>query len=259
MSDHWDFYFARVNDVESSLFVDLGIRKDVPAADRPWLLWLWVYMNAPQENGMSSSEEAPRLHALEDAFTAPLAAACGAELVGRITGDSRREFYYYGTGTEAFEQAARAVLANFPEYRFDLGTHHDPEWSQYLNVLYPGPRDLTGITNRRVIDALAEQGDDASLPRPIEHWAYFRSPEARAAFASQATAQGFAITGEHQSDEGENEQEEAEEFPYGLVFKREDVAEWHAINDVTLALEELAEEHGGYYDGWESPVTKKLH
>ena len=41
MSDQWDFYFARVNDAESSLFVDLGIRKDVPVASRPWLLWVW--------------------------------------------------------------------------------------------------------------------------------------------------------------------------------------------------------------------------
>lgn len=255
MSDHWDFYFARVNDVESSLFVDLGVRKDVPVAERPWLLWIWVHMNSPQENGMSSSEEAPRLFALEDAFNAPLATSCGAELVGRITGDSRREFYYYGIGEQAFERTVREVLKEFPEYRFDFGAQHDPEWAQYLNVLYPSPRDLTGIKNRRVIDALAEHGDDAMLPRMIDHWAYFRTAESRAVFAERVTAQGFAITDQYLSDGDGGDKA----FPYALKFSRQDKPEWNAINDVTLALEELAEETAGDYDGWESPVTKKLH
>src|SRR6266567_572157 len=30
MSDHWDFYFSRVNDVLASLMVDLGIRREAP-------------------------------------------------------------------------------------------------------------------------------------------------------------------------------------------------------------------------------------
>ena len=42
MSDDWDFYFARVNDAVSSIFVDLGIRADVPLEKRPWLLWVFV-------------------------------------------------------------------------------------------------------------------------------------------------------------------------------------------------------------------------
>ena len=30
MSNDWDFYFARVNDAVSSIFVDLGVRADAP-------------------------------------------------------------------------------------------------------------------------------------------------------------------------------------------------------------------------------------
>ena len=46
LSDEWDFYFARVNDAVSSIFVDLGIRDDVPIETRPWLLWVWVQLLA---------------------------------------------------------------------------------------------------------------------------------------------------------------------------------------------------------------------
>ncbi len=69
MSDAWDFYFANLNDVIASLFVDLGIRDSVPDTDRPWLLWTWVYLRDPRDDGLSSSEEAPILNAIEDALT----------------------------------------------------------------------------------------------------------------------------------------------------------------------------------------------
>ena len=48
MSDQWDFYFARINDAVSSIFVDLGLRADVPVEKRPWLLWVWLELRAPQ-------------------------------------------------------------------------------------------------------------------------------------------------------------------------------------------------------------------
>ena len=41
MSDNWDFYFANVNEMPASLFVDLGIRNSAPDPERPWLLWVW--------------------------------------------------------------------------------------------------------------------------------------------------------------------------------------------------------------------------
>ena len=57
MSDEWDFYFARANDAVSSIFVDLGIRADVPIESRPWLLWVWVVLQAPKADGLATNEE----------------------------------------------------------------------------------------------------------------------------------------------------------------------------------------------------------
>ena len=34
MPDAWDFYFANVNEVAASLFVDLGIRDSIPDTER---------------------------------------------------------------------------------------------------------------------------------------------------------------------------------------------------------------------------------
>ena len=58
MSDDWDFYFARVNDAVSSIFVDLGIRPEAPLPpDDP------VHLPAllVEHLGVGSTSEARRL------------------------------------------------------------------------------------------------------------------------------------------------------------------------------------------------------
>jgi hypothetical protein len=55
LSDEWDFYFARVNDAVSSIFVDLGIRAEVPVETRPWLQWVWVQLQAAKADGLANS------------------------------------------------------------------------------------------------------------------------------------------------------------------------------------------------------------
>jgi Family of unknown function (DUF695) len=87
----WEFYFCNVNGVLSSIMVNLGANRDPRMADKPWLLWVWVHMRFPREDGLSSDTEAPRLYQIEDTLTGSLSES-RAELLGRITGNGRREF-----------------------------------------------------------------------------------------------------------------------------------------------------------------------
>jgi regulator of RNase E activity RraB len=249
MSDAWDFYVARVNDAPSSLFVDLGVRAEAPVPGRPWLLWIWLELTSPRADGWSSDEEAAALREIEDALHPELEKVCSAAFVGCITGSGRRELYYYAASAEGFETCTRRQLQRFPEYRFELGQREDAEWKLYLDLLYPGPTDLARIQNRHVVEKLAEHGDRASLPRRIDHWAYFPTPEARASFAASIPLRGFSVVGEKLQADA------ALELPYGLQFMREDTAEWEVVNELTETLSELAEQYEGDYDGWECPVT----
>lgn len=250
MSDAWDFYFANVNDVAASLFVDLGIRDSVPDPKRPWLLWSWVYFRHPRDDGLSSSEEAPILHEIEDALTNAVKDISKAELVGRITTAGRREFYFYGAQPDRFEEAVASALKDFPAYEFDSGTKEDPEWSQYLNVLYPSPEEHQRIKNLHVVEALEKHGDPLKKPRPVSHWAYFKSPGDRNKFIAKAVSAGFKLTDESKSDDPEAE------HPYGVTLERIDRVDWDSINEATLELFRLAQEVSGHYDGWETSIEK---
>jgi hypothetical protein len=249
LSDEWDFYFARVNDAASSIFVDLGVRPDAPNEKRPWLLFVWVELRAPRADGLSSGDEAPTLHEIEESLNSMIPPVCGAQLVGRITGSNRREFYFYGEEPGELEAAVARAMQPFSGYVYESGSTFQPEWEQYLELLYPSPSNLQRMMNRRLLDSLAQQGDAHEMPRKVDHWLEFATPEARAAARSTLEAIEFAVEGVYEGEPGA-------ELPHALVVSRVDPVDMRTINGITLELARLAQEHGGNYDGWESPVTK---
>jgi hypothetical protein len=253
MSEDWDCYMTSVNGFVSAIFVDLSLRYELPFADRPRLLWVFLQLNSPRPDGLSSSDESPELYKIEDQLVPAMESECGARFVGKITGAGRREFYFYANPASSFEPIVKRIMAVFSTYRVDLGEHDDPEWTHYLNVLYPSPREMTTIQNDRVLRVLEKHGDDHSISRPVSHWAYFKSADARVRCAKKLTEQGFELIGELDGAD------HSAKLPFRLVFQRSDRVENRVIDEVTWALGELVNEYEGKYDGWETGVEKIDH
>lgn len=247
MPDEWEFYFANVNDVLASLFVNLGIRNSVPDPKRPHLTWLWIHMNHQRPDGLSSSDEATVLGIIEDDVVGSLSDC--ATFVGRITTAGRREFYFYTDDPTQCENAIGRTMGEHPAYRFDLDHQRDEPWSQYLSLLYPSPEDFERIKNRRTLDVLADQGDQHTKTRPISHWAYFPTAEARDAFCASATTKGFTLV------DNSIYVDDLSSDPFGAHLEK--VSAVSDIDDVTIELLRLANSHGGDYDGWEARVEKE--
>ena len=248
MSDVWDFYFARLNDAVSSIFVDLGIRADVPVEARPWLLWVWVVLQTPKSDGLATNEESRALHPIGEALDALVSATCGAQLVARITGNGRREFYFYAAEPGELTTSVATAMKAFPDYKYETGSTFQPEWEQYL-TLYPSETNLERMRNRSQLEALASQGDAHEAPRKVDHWLHFADDQSRAACRETLSAIGFSIEDEGMSDA------EDEDMPFWLVMSRIDSVDNHTINGITLELARLAGEYCATYIGWECPVT----
>lgn len=250
MSDDWDFYFAKVNDAVSSIFVDLGVHGDAPNEKRPWLLWVWVTMLAPKPDGLSSNAEAKTLHEIGEALESMISPVCGAQLVGRITGSGRREFYFYGAEPGELDAAVARAMGPFAGYKVEAGSSLQPDWDHYLELLYPSETNLQRMYNRRVLESLAKDGDVHEVPRKVDHWLDFASAESRAACRSTLEAIEFGFEDEYASEEP------GEALPFSLVVSRVDSVDTHTINGITIELARLADENGGRYHGWECAVTK---
>ena len=249
MSDEWDYYFGRVNDAVASIFVDLGVRPEVPIEARPWLLWVWVPLAQPKPDGLASREETPALNEIGAALDSAISAACDAQLVGRITNAGRREFYFHAAEPGGLEQAAAQAMQAFASYPHESGSNFQPEWNHYLELLYPSATNLERMRNRRLLEALAQDGDVHELPRKVDHWMYFADEEGRAACRDTLVEIGFGVEEENISEEGEDT------LPYALVVSRVDPVDTHSINGITLELARLAGEHRGDYDGWGCEAT----
>jgi uncharacterized protein (TIGR01619 family) len=246
MTENWKNYFCNVNSKLASIALNLGLNEGAPAESKPWLLWVWVYLQHPRPDGLSDRSEFETISAIEDALLNRLAATCQAVEAGSITTDGRREFYFYGASTEGFEAAIRAVMGNFSAYKFDLGKQHDPDWNQHRNVLYPSEESMERIKNTDVLEVLEKHGDTLESVRDVHHWIYFKTSNDRRLFVEQVRQLGYKV---------ENESEDLnEEFPYGIQITRDQSVTPAKIDDAVLELFRLAKELDGEYDGWEAQV-----
>lgn len=249
MSDNWDFYFCRVNDILSSIFVDLGARESAPDPARGHLLWIWIPFQRSRPDGLSSAEEAETLAIMEDEFAQKLERELDAVFVGRITGAGRRELYYYAAAAGEFESIVSQVSAGYPAYDFDFGEQADATWSQYREVLYPSPSELQRIRNRRVVEALEAAGDSLEMARPVKHWIYFGNAAQRATGKERLAGASFQVD---DVDAGDATRETA----WGLCATRVHKVDPDSVDTHVQMVLDLLEDLDAEYDGWESPVVQ---
>lgn len=246
--DHWEIYATYVDDKPAVILVDLGIAQAAPVASLPNLAWLWVHLKSPDDEGFAREDEDMLLNEVEDAVTEACTDAT-IRYVGRVTSDGRREFYFYAADPVEFKQIVEAAIQPFSDQTFDIDDAEDGEWTHYWNVLYPSPEDFQQINNAHEIQRLQREGDSLSQPRPVDHFANFKSEQDRTDFSIAAGALGYETVSQKEAS-GETE------YPFNLGILRTDSVDPQTIDDITFELFELAEKYQGEYEGWTSPVVK---
>jgi regulator of RNase E activity RraB len=242
--DDWDFYPCVVDDRPASIFLNLRYEHRRPSSFADTLFWLHIYMLDPAENGLGSAPEGEALFPLEDAFIGTVT-KLGLVYVGRLRNDGAWQLAFYGAAEHRDAFSALARDADLGGRRFESGSKPDREWTYYQEFLMPDAERRQWMQDRRLLEVLEEQGDVHSTARRVDHWAYFRTPESRQAFVQDVMRDGFAL---------ENTSDDTEAF--GAQVVRTDTVELEHIHEVVMKLFNLAEQHGGYYDGWGSPVEK---
>jgi regulator of RNase E activity RraB len=250
MSENWDFYPCRVEDEPASIMLNLGLAKEAPLEMLPVCSWLRVALKSPRPDGLSSSDEFDRLCEIGDALEAAVdEASTQIRYVGRCTCAGRRDFYAYAESGVAAEAVLSSVMAAFAEYEFDTGHREDPQWRLYREFLYPTDRSMQLINNRRVLEALESSGDPLTASRPIRHFVDFDANADLDAFRQALAIGGFEIVGGGVSEKTGRQ---------SIVFERTESVDFLHINQLTIQLLDLANSHGGDYDGWETGVRRPV-
>lgn len=249
-SEEWDFYLCRIDDKPASIYLDLGLNEIAAQGDRANLFWVSVQMNNPREDGLSSDTESKKLWEIEDLIVGLITSKHDAIYAGRLTNDGKRDFYFYFEKEQLLDKSISEIMVRFPEYSYDYGIKENDNWESYLSFLYPSPRELQSILNRRVLEQLQKHGDDLTKSRIVDHWIYFKSDIDRTLFEKEIIQRNFTI-------KTKDFDKQYSEYPFKLQISREDKVGWDEIDEYTIELWELANQFNGDYDGWECPILKK--
>jgi len=249
--DDWQSYLLNKNETISSTIVDLNFGQKTVVAPQENLVYLSVELCEPQENGMANKEEETELWKIEDdLMLAFYKNDINLSFAGQITTKNSRTFYFYTDNILLTEKTISAVLLKYPKYVHELGHKMDSRKQTYFDLLYPPPRQMQQIKNRKVLNVLTENKDDLSKERAVTHWIYF---------GNMADLEKYEVFGENLGFETlvkEKEAAENEDYTYKLVISRIDKVSHDVIDGYTLELWEKANELNGTYDGWETSVEK---
>ena len=243
MSEHWDFFPCNIGDDTASIFVDIGIAKELPLSGYDKLLNIRLHLKKPGADGLSTSEEFEELCELEDTVE-EIFKEFDVYYVGRITSAGFREYYYYASSF-AFKNVLAQTLQSF-DYTFDVAESEDPSWSSYKEFLYPTSLDWQIIKDRQVIDNLQKNGDQCSDPRAVDHYACFSTNADALNFCNKAFKEGF---------EAGREISKGDDNSLSVHLIRKDIPGYPFFSNVTIKLLNMAEECNGYYDGWGCSVV----
>lgn len=247
--DHWDFYMLRVDDLISSIYLNLSQAERGKINSQQTLFWFSLKMNNPREDGLSSQEEFDILLKFEESLNNYIANNSDGIYVGRLTTDGRRDFYVYVSNSDKLVSNISQLMQDFSEYQYALKSINDPDWEQYFNFLYPNPHELQKIMNRGVVAQLEKNGDSLTKPRMVFHWIYFRTAESMNEYIKQIIDWGYKV------DNTANDKSLGE-YPFVLSISRTDSVDYHNIDAHILPLWELAKKNNANYDGWETSVEK---
>lgn len=241
LEQNWGLYMQEVDDKPAVIRTNLALLELAPVEEYGQRIQFAVYYRTPTERGLPTEEENPMLWEVEDALYECME-TLDVIYAGVMKWNNRVNFFLYAKSVEGIEEAlVKALDDKFPNYEHQLWVDEDQEWECYLELLYPDRYSLQEIANSRVLQALISEGDDVSKERSVEHWAYFSSKESAEQFLDRVVAEGFEVFKTNVLDS-------EDDYPYQVGVARRDVPE--DIHSVTWLLLDVAEELGGYYDGW---------
>lgn len=245
MDEQWEYFLCTIGEFAASIFVDVSAINHLASCPGNLVQLSVIYKN-PREDGLPTKAEFAAVRDLEDSIQE----AIGSDdrYVGRRTFNKQRQFYIYSAFDEAHWRSFAAKLADRSGYIIRVDYQEDPAHAGYTEDLYPSIDDWQVIEDLRVIERLRSEGDDGSTSRPIDHWAYFPSEDSARSFASWAKSQGFTELREssHATDRGD----------YQVRLTHEGTVKIREIGNKTIALNRAARDHGGNYDGWETPILR---
>lgn len=246
--EQWSVFLRQSGQKPAVITVDQGWEPLAPLASHPRLLQVSVLAEGRLSTGFPTDAEIQAANTLQSQLLQKLERGNYGVFVGSRVTVGQKDFYFYLRAEPDADQLAQSVVESYTKRKTEASIQPDSAWTVYGQKLYPNAREQAEISNDGVLIRLQEAGDPLNIPRPIEHWAYFKTTKARSVFEDSIEQYAFRPLN-YDTLAGAPE-------PYGIHFVRNDSIHTPYIHNLTWGLTELAASLGGSYDGWETIVVK---
>lgn len=202
------------------------------------------------EQGLGSEEERDVIGEFEEALE-EAGDEHGSIHFASVRSNGSVDIWFYATrdGAAALGEAAREICAG---YEIEAGSGDDPEWQQF-GLLFPSDEDVASYADSNLIMQLEEAGDKTEKARPVDHTLLVETKEIGDKLAAALVRKGFQVA----PVERDSEHEEGEtDLPYVVQATKTHAVTLDAVSAVRAELTEMAEDMGGAYDGWATPLVK---
>lgn len=217
---------------------------DAPNPIYPWLLWTFIKIKAPDNEGLWNPNEEETLLDLLDGLLSHLQ-RLDLYPVGFIVREGWMELYSYATQPKRYENAVAEVLKP-SAYMYENGSRRDSKWEFYRYSLYPDALTWLYIQSDDTIEALETEGDTLEQSREAEHYIFAQTQAQRERMIGALEAEGFTC-----KEQVEN-RDEAYAFVAVMVYAHNmQSQEIYRIVEQVYAI--VSKEHG-HYEGWSTTL-----
>ena len=242
----WDVYTCRVDGRSAVISLDLDLHDVAVSGTHPQRFHVRHALRSPRENGLPDGSENEAMYGLQDTLVEALGADVRGIYLACLTNGGYRE-HFFQLPAHADGRAVAAKVESGPDsggYELETFAEDDPDWRYYHEFLWPDARSMQYLMDRRVVQSLADNGDQHGVPRPVDHYVDVPDEAGGETLLAQAQADGFSGVVERRNGR------------WKVHLERPDPVELEHIHGVVWGLYEMAERVGGEYDGWGCVIAK---
>lgn len=248
--ESWNTYIAQYEEYPGSISLRMDLIDNSPIEEYKYVLVTGIKYNSNRKDGFPEQSTFDLLHEVNDSILEEISKTSDYIFTGSFTYKFFRYDYIYIKNIQNLEKLLKEFYENhYSDQEYYINIAEDPQWEYYREFLYPNEQMLNYMSDRDVVYKLIEAGDKLKKERRVDHWLYFKTEEDRENFIKELHVNNFTVELAGKSD--------YKDFPFSLIIWREDKVDLNSINVVTSLLNELAQNHHGNYDGWETYVVKE--
>ena len=240
MASRWFEYDWHIEGIDAVFAVDTQLVERTPYSNNPYLFYISCMTPDGEPFTMMQARRA-----------AALVSRCEKLLpiyAGRICAADHHQFYFYGSDRTVQKQLSDECK-KVRKLVCRAGRINDPEWSTYLELLYPDAAKYQTELNRRTLEQYEKKGDGIETPRRVNFHCFFPAEPMLMQFSEDARLSGFAL--------GKPEFAPEAELIYGIAAQAITSLEKRDIDKLTTRVMAIASRYDGRLISWDTQVVRR--